>query len=138
MQALIRKTFWFALIAFLSLVRVVGDATGATPSNAERVLGIYVDALKTADPAKLRSIASSTFNGRAAQKTTGYPILASLGSVISVTASQDSVFASSPIYSGVVQHENGTSSWQFRLSSDSQLMEAAQLLAVKLKPSDLP
>ena len=137
MRALIRKLVC-NVIAFLCVVPIMGTASGAAPSSAERVLGIYVDALKAADPAKLRTITSSTFDSRAAQKTTSYPILVSLGPVISVAARQTTVFAGSPVFAGEVQHQNGTSNWQFRLSVDGQLMEAAQLLTVKRYPSDPP
>lgn len=92
--------------------------------DAQRALAIYVDALTSRDAAKLAAATTDDFYRQLAASKATYPILTTLGPVLKVEVAAAPEFAGAKIYRATVEHANGRSLWQMRLSQDSRIANA--------------
>jgi esterase/lipase superfamily enzyme len=125
---------FFAQLLFLILVSTLpAQAQGVEP---QRALAVYVDALKLADATKLAAATTPDFYSQLAASKATYPVLATLGAVLKIDITAAEEFAGAGIYRATIQHANGRSVWQIRLSQDNKIA-AAELTQVVEAPQSV-
>ena len=125
---------FFAPVLFLILVSIF--PAQAQLVEPQRALAVYVDALNLADATKLAAATTPDFYSQLAASKATYPVLAKLGAVLKIDVTTVGEFAGAGIYRATIEHANGRSVWQIRLSQDNKIA-AAELMQVVERSSVL-
>ena len=120
------KAFFAPVLFLLLALTFPAQAQRVEP---QRALAVYVDALKLADATKLAAATTPDFYSQLAASKATYPVLATLGAVLKIDITAADEFEGAGIYRATIEHANGRSVWQIRLSHDNKIA-AAELMQV--------
>jgi len=126
---------FFAPVLFLILVSIF--PAQAQLVEPQRALAVYVDALNLADATKLAAATTPDFYSQLAASKATYPVLAKLGAVLKIDVTTVDEFAGAGIYRATIEHANGRSVWQIRLSQDNKIAAAELMQVVERSQSTL-